>query len=348
MPNAKRHVIGVTRVATLTYPLAYWTVDTGREGPSVLITAAMHGDELHGTEAIRRMLPEIEKDLIKGRCVLVPYTNPCAIQMRQPIMDFDVAHRYIGVENQNINLTWPGKPDGSDAERLAAALKRAVVDEATHLLDLHSWGDYRAPSALCSAENANSIRLAGLVGVPFARATPWMPEIDERPVFPCTLRALFTQTGRDALVIEFSGQPRIIEDQVRMAERAIRNFLRALDLLPGEPECPRPALWLNTCSESAVNAPVNGVFCPSDVQPGDDIEKGRALGHVTDMLTLETHPIEAPIAGRLNLYGPNHIASSTPHLIQIYHGYVEAGEPLARLIPPDAVQAPAPLPRAPH
>jgi predicted deacylase len=55
-------------------------------GPSLIITGAVHGNEICGTQAIRRLIEEIENNqiqLIAGNLTLVPVTNPMAYQLER-------------------------------------------------------------------------------------------------------------------------------------------------------------------------------------------------------------------------------------------------------------------------
>lgn len=334
MNTVLRHLLPVTRREYGTYTVPYWTVDSGRDGPSVLITAALHGNELQAVEGIRRAWPAIERNLTAGRCCLVPMANPCAVFARQPHMEFDITRLYRGGERRvNANSGWPGDPEGRDAERLAAALKKAVVDEATHLLDLHAWNAHMAATALSRKGLAESMRLGQEIGVPFARRVELFPDVKERPILPCTLTSLFHDTGRVGLCVEFSGQYAIRESQARLAERAVLRYLQALDMLPDAPAAERSTLWVDQCDEHVVAAPLRGLFVPTEgLAPGDDIDAGVALGHVFDPETLDTHPLEAPAAGRLLVHGP--IPRVSEHTMMFYHAYVEAGQEVARILSP--------------
>ncbi len=55
-------------------------------GPRLLITGAVHGNEVCGTQAIRRIVAEFERDerrLLRGVVTFVPITNPLAYQKAQ-------------------------------------------------------------------------------------------------------------------------------------------------------------------------------------------------------------------------------------------------------------------------
>ena len=49
-----------------------WTVDSGRPGPVFLLTAAQHGNEVQGSEAIRLFVEFAAEHLAKGTVHAVP------------------------------------------------------------------------------------------------------------------------------------------------------------------------------------------------------------------------------------------------------------------------------------
>ena len=46
-------------------------------GPTVFVSAALHGDEINGTGAVRELLKDDEHSLLSGTLILVPVLNIC-------------------------------------------------------------------------------------------------------------------------------------------------------------------------------------------------------------------------------------------------------------------------------
>lgn len=76
-------------------------------GPSILIEAGIHGDEVAGTLALDGLLPRFR--LLSGRVVFLPRMNRPA---------FESGVRFI---NEDLNLVFPGAADGQPYERRLAA-----------------------------------------------------------------------------------------------------------------------------------------------------------------------------------------------------------------------------------
>src|SRR4249919_1006263 len=82
------------------------------EGPHLLITGGVHGDEFEPMAAIRRLTRELNPAKIRGRVTLVPVVNEPAYLR---------GHRTTE-DSLDLARVCPGKPDGSITERVAHEL----------------------------------------------------------------------------------------------------------------------------------------------------------------------------------------------------------------------------------
>jgi predicted deacylase len=99
-------------------------------GPKVLITGAVHGNEVCGTQAIRRIVAEFERDerrLLRGQVTFVPITNPLAYQKGQR----------NGDRNLNRRLRPTAQPEQFE-DHIANWLCPLMAQHEV-LLDLHSF-----------------------------------------------------------------------------------------------------------------------------------------------------------------------------------------------------------------
>ena len=318
----------------LEYKIPYCEIDSGGSGPVVLITAALHGTELNGTEIIRRFIPIVRRRLMRGRCLLLPFANLRAIQKHQPHINYEIGRSYARDRANNINGTWPGSPSGTSAQRASFAIKKALVDQATHNIDLHSWNHTWATGVLARTGYDPSLQLAKASGIRFASHSEWMPERKRRPVTPCTLTSYFNDTGRAAICIEFSGQNIISPTEVRIGLRAARNCLKLLKMLPGKPERGDvPQVWTNDARSTEVVASCSGVFLRSGVRLAAPVKKGELLGRIYASETLATLAVRAPTAGYLQRIGCLRVDSHNrgDHHAAT-HPYAAKGETIARIL----------------
>jgi predicted deacylase len=102
-----------------------------QDGPRVLLTGALHGDEVTATGALWYLAERLraEEDL-DGTFTLLPCVNEPAVR---------ASARLIPLEDSDLNRQFPGRADGSLAERIAATLT-ALLAEHDGLIDVHTAG----------------------------------------------------------------------------------------------------------------------------------------------------------------------------------------------------------------
>lgn len=124
-------------------------------GTRLIVLGAVHGNETCGTQAIRRVIGEIESGalgLVAGRVTFVPITNPLAYARRQR----------MGERNLNRNLAPTASP--AEFEDRVANWLCPLLAEHDALLDLHSFHTAGEPFVMLGPED-NTGPLE-----PFARA----------------------------------------------------------------------------------------------------------------------------------------------------------------------------------
>ncbi len=121
------------------------TLDSGRDGPHLLINALVHGNELSGAIAIDGLF-RMGLRPSRGRLTLA-FANTAAYAT------FDPAHPYLSrCLDEDFNRVW--SPALLDGRRDSVELRRArelrpVYESADAILDLHSMSNDTAPLILC-------------------------------------------------------------------------------------------------------------------------------------------------------------------------------------------------------
>ncbi|HZH73175.1 MAG TPA: succinylglutamate desuccinylase/aspartoacylase family protein, partial [Mariniphaga sp.] len=102
----------------------FWRVDSGRDGPSLVLIASQHGNEVQGAEVARRFMEVCDRQLIKGNVWLIPMANILAVRSRRHSFDLEPEQDNAANPNKyhNMQRHWPGNPDGNDTSRLAYSL----------------------------------------------------------------------------------------------------------------------------------------------------------------------------------------------------------------------------------
>lgn len=100
-----------------------------RNGPRLLVTAGVHGDEYEGIEAVRRLASKIKPSELAGELVLVAVVNESAHALDSR----------AGEDGLDLARTCPGKVDGTLTERVAHELSN-LIQSADAYIDLHTGG----------------------------------------------------------------------------------------------------------------------------------------------------------------------------------------------------------------
>lgn len=101
-----------------------YVFDADEPGPTALVQAGIHGDEVAGVHALQELLEEgIRPE--RGRLIVVPVMNPPAYRIRQRFLP----------DGLDLNRSFPGDPSGPRYElRLAHRFMQLVLDERPALV----------------------------------------------------------------------------------------------------------------------------------------------------------------------------------------------------------------------
>lgn len=107
----------------------------GPPGPTVLVQAGIHGDEVAGVHALEELLEEGLQPS-RGRLLVIPVMNPPAYRARER-----AAPGPGDAGALDLNRCFPGRADGAREERLAKVLMDLVMAERPRVMaTLHeSW-----------------------------------------------------------------------------------------------------------------------------------------------------------------------------------------------------------------
>ncbi len=108
-----------------------------KPGPVLLITAALHGDEINGVEICRRLLKLVKVGSLRGTLVVVPIVNTYGFVQQS---------RYLP-DRRDLNRSFPGSEKGSLGSRMAWQFTDRILKKCTHVIDLHNGAIHRSQSA---------------------------------------------------------------------------------------------------------------------------------------------------------------------------------------------------------
>ena len=273
--------VGVPINSSTTIVIEIFACAGHRPGPSVLVTAGVHGDEYEGPSAIAQFAKTLSPKEVSGSVCLIPVANPFA---------FGAGTRVSPVDGLNLARVFPGKEDGMPTERLAHFLFHEFANKADYLIDLHSGGVeyeflpvagfYGAPRP----ENA-SFQAARRMG----SSALW-----QLPETAGVLSHEATRAGKVAVGAEYLGAGRVSEEGVQAYATGIQKCLQLWQVLEpsASPEMPEPRVF----SDDWLVAPANGIF-RTNRKLGDNVLAGEELATVKGYRGETLAQIVAPHAG---------------------------------------------------
>jgi len=129
------------------------------DGPVVLFSAAIHGDEINGVEIVRRILIEkINKPKI-GTIICIPIINMFGFINKS--LDFP--------DGRDLNRVFSGSKTGSLASRFAYHIVTEIMPAVDYAIDFHAGGASRfnAPQIRIAPNDDDLTLLAAIIVAPF-------------------------------------------------------------------------------------------------------------------------------------------------------------------------------------
>lgn len=236
------------------------------DGPTLLIMAGVHGDEINGVEIVRKLLHKQDlRSLNKGSIIIIPLLN---------VFGFINFNRYVP-DGKDVNRSFPGTLNGSLASRIARTVTKYILPNVDYIIDFHTGGDsrYNYPQIRYTKSDSRAADLAKVFNPPV---------IIESGVIPKSLRKTAKEMKIPTLVFEGGESVRLDGLAIRMGLKGIHNCLTHLGMLqhPAKLNASKnkPIFVKKT---SWVRANYSGIFIWT-VSSGNYVKKGDLLGNIHD------------------------------------------------------------------
>lgn len=258
-----------------------------QDGPHLLITAGVHGDECEPMEAVRRLYPRLSSEPLRGRVTFLPIVNEPAFRRRQRTAE----------DGLDLARTCPGRDDGSTTERIAAALSR-LIRSADYYIDLHTGGALFEISPLTGyvlhADRSvldRQRKMAEAFNLPIAWGTS--PRLEGRSL------SVARDAGVPAIYAEYGGGGGWNTGAIAAYVDGCLNVARWLNMIDGPPAESHIQYLVEDNRDQSGHlqiqhpSPADGVFQPK-VSLGQVVRRGQPIGVVTDIWG--ERPLEVPAA----------------------------------------------------
>jgi predicted deacylase len=134
-------------------------INSENPGPSILLSAGMHGEETNGIEIIRKIIRRKEVQELKcGSIIAIPVIN---------IISFLYGSRDLP-DGRDLNRCFPGSKNGSIGSRIAYDIVKHILPMIDFGVDFHTGGAKinNYPQIRCVFEFEGNIQLAEQFGAP--------------------------------------------------------------------------------------------------------------------------------------------------------------------------------------
>ena len=252
-------------------------IRSDKPGPTLAVTAAVHGDEINGTGIVHELMYARRPELVRGSLVLVPMVD---------LFGFETQTRYMP-DRRDLNRCFPGSRGGSLSKRVAHEFFHEIVARCDYVLDLHSAATGRTnfPNVRADLDNAGCRRLARAFGC----------ELIVHGSGPeGSMRRAAVKAGVPTVILE-AGEPSKIEPTVlEIGVRGVLNVLSALEMI--DRPSVRPPYQTRVKKTTWLRAKAGGLL-RFHVAPGDIVDAGQAISTNFSIFGETQNVLTAPVDG---------------------------------------------------
>lgn len=248
-------------------------------GPTLFVSAAIHGDEILGVEVIRRLLLHPSIGELRGTLLAIPVVN---------VFGFNNKSRYLP-DRRDLNRSFPGTPRGSLSSQVAHIFMEHVVKRCSHGIDLHTGAQHRVNLAQVRAclDDPETARLAHAFGAPV---------ILNANVRDGSLRQATLELGIPILLYEGGEALRYDDAAARTGLSGIITVMQSIGMLPMTNTSEAPKESFAAKGSHWLRAPCAGILVGQH-RLGASVKTGDMLAQVHDISGKETDIITAHTDG---------------------------------------------------
>ncbi|MFP4844792.1 succinylglutamate desuccinylase/aspartoacylase family protein [Winogradskyella sp. PE311] len=251
-----------------------------KPGPTVLVTAGIHGDEINGVEIVRQIIAKgINKPKI-GTIICVPVIN---------VFGFLNMDRLFP-DGRDLNRVFPGSANGSLASRVAHFVMKELVPHVDFIMDFHTGGAdrFNAAQIRIIKDNPKLTELAHVFGAPFIYYSQNLNKSFRNACEKSGVPMLLFEGGKS-----FNIHSTITNTGVNGAKRVLNHF----GMLSSRFKASKPKAEAIVIEDSKwIRAKYSGMF-KATISINSKVEKGEVIGNITDPYGSFNYFIKAPNSG---------------------------------------------------
>lgn len=228
--------------------LALHEFSCNKPGPTLGLSATIHGDEDLPIEILRQFSLELENLNFKGRVLMLPVANPLALgtfTRKNPIDMSNLGSVFPGAKGWNI-----GHKEGTLSEKIAYAIAKEYIPQADYFLDFHSGG--AVPTVEYTVMYPTSGELGKMLGQKY---------LYKATAYPGSMGNYLVQEDKPAVIGEFGGGGQNNKYYIKQGLTGIKNVMKYLKMIDGEPNIPETQYRLKELTN--INSKNGGIFNPN-------------------------------------------------------------------------------------
>jgi predicted deacylase len=266
------------------------------EGPVVLISGGIHGDEINGIVSVRRLLEEEVINPIKGTIIFIPLVN---------IYGF-LSNSRTFPDGRDLNRSFPGSKKGSLASQIAFILSNEIIPIIDYGIDFHTGGRMLSnfPQIRVDYKDKKGVELAQAFGTHFILNSPHIEKSFRKEAY---------KKRKHILVYEGGESMRLDEYAMEEAIMGTKRMLMYLGMIEGKLDS-RSTIMVK--ESSWVRAKVSGIFT-SSVSLGNEVKQGQVLAKISDPYGQSKIPIKATHNGFVVGLNNNPVVNAGDALVHV-------------------------------
>jgi len=266
-------------------------VNGAKPGPVLAMVAGSHGTEYASILALQKLAQAADAASLSGTLIIVPLINVASFAQKVPHVN--------PVDGRNMNRFYPGKPDGTQTERISWAIAKQVVERSDYLIDLHGGDlDENLRRYAYWAHTGKDAQDATSRAMVLAFGLDHIIEQDFRtPVAAggaVTITRYASGLGKPCVTAEAGHAGMSDTDDVDALVAGCWNVARHLKMMAGTAAPVDHPVWLSRVT--VMTSELDGVFYPL-AGPEAYVTQGMKIGYVTDYFGKKILDVKASIAG---------------------------------------------------
>ena len=255
-----------------------YVFNSKKAGPTVLLQAGLHGDEVNGIELVRRMLGRKYFKIKKGCLIVVPLLNV-----------FGFLNLSRDLHGKDMNRSYPGSKLGSLASRIAHFHMKGVVNNVDFGIDFHTGGGQRSnyPQVRYTPKSKEGKYLADIFNAPFQFSSNLIAKSFRKEAY---------KNGVPIIVYEAGEALRLDKFAINKGIEGTLNVLEHFGMIAKRKDVTKSEKAVELSSSRWIRAKIAGLF-NTRVKNGEQVEKGQILGYITDTYGETVSSVKAPFNG---------------------------------------------------